>query len=266
MLYLPQKWGQQKPPVGTPLNTGHPLTPKVCFWLFNERSGDLTYDLVRGNHGTLVGSPTWGANSINTTSSSGVICDGASGLTSSFTAIFRMRPRYSVSGSFLYIGDGTSDERYVFYYDNNSQIFYLFTPDQSNCWRKQNTGGTLYPANVWMTVAIVVDPGSSPSHLIYFDGAVVTPGTYKAITAQNNLDYIGLGYDPSYQHADADFEYLLVDNRCWSESEIQLLYINPYQIFDHQIWVPVGGGEAPATTAPTGTIYGPLFGPLKGVI
>ena len=54
-LILPKRFGQDKPPVGSQINWGHPLARGlVGCWLFNEGAGGKAHDLSgRGNHGAL---------------------------------------------------------------------------------------------------------------------------------------------------------------------------------------------------------------------
>ena len=54
-LILPKRFGQDKPPVGSQINWGHPLARGlVGCWLLNEGAGRKAYDLSEyRNHGTL---------------------------------------------------------------------------------------------------------------------------------------------------------------------------------------------------------------------
>jgi|GEM_PF-1253406 len=56
-----------KPPIGARLNPYHPLARGlVGSWLFNERGGLIARDSSgHGNHGTLVGGPTWERGALN---------------------------------------------------------------------------------------------------------------------------------------------------------------------------------------------------------
>ena len=55
-------WGKQKPPLGSRIDTGHPLAQGlVACWLFNEGGGTLVRDITgNGNDATPdTGTPTW---------------------------------------------------------------------------------------------------------------------------------------------------------------------------------------------------------------
>lgn len=60
MLQLSRKWST-RPPSGSQLNAGHPLTRgMVGCWLFNEGAGMTVYDLLGQNDGTITNPPSSG--------------------------------------------------------------------------------------------------------------------------------------------------------------------------------------------------------------
>lgn len=55
-----KSWGQQKPPLGSQIDWGHPLARElVCLQLFNEAGGGILRDIARGRDYRVSGTPTW---------------------------------------------------------------------------------------------------------------------------------------------------------------------------------------------------------------
>src|SRR4051812_10928680 len=124
IVALRRSWGRQKPPIGTPINLGHPLAAKLWDCLPLNECGGIPRDPIApaANVPVFTGTPTWGAMP----GGMGIYCTGGTSVdlldrgnlaAGDFTIRLIFRPR-SWPGGFTTIFDkgsgGSSREMSLF--------------------------------------------------------------------------------------------------------------------------------------------------------
>lgn len=216
----------RKPPLGTQINSGHPLAKGlVGCWLMNEGGGNKIYDLSINNAlGTLQNSPPWVAGtafdnyelSFTSTSSQYVSINKllqladftvslwltATDFASSYVVL-----SYSANGQ-SFIGTLTSNT--VISYRNESTVLRSFT----------------VPALTAKKLYHLVLTRTGSTNRCYINtvesstGVITDSGTF-------NLDSIGYTFTPSLSW-NGHVNNVLIYNRGLSPSEIRQLYAQPF--------------------------------------
>jgi hypothetical protein len=264
MLYLPQKWGQQKPPVGTPLNTSHPLARElVGCWVLNEGGGSTVFDLSGNGHSGTITGADWSTHglSFDETDADNVVNFGV--------IDFANYKEISVCASFKWVDSGQSDEFTIV--DNfdvtNSAGFCLRVEDYPvqietlvGATSSYSLATTSSNISSGQKTDLVLTYRSGGGSAIYTNGALASSedddeGDLNPTSSANPLL---LGQSTKYpnDHYNGEIYYVYIFKRALTPAEIQSLYTQPYQMFDHQIWVPVGGGggESPIIDCSTGAV------------
>jgi hypothetical protein len=224
-----------KPPLGTPIDWGHPLSRGlVGAWLLNERGGNPT-DLV--NRVALAGSGTWSAHGLQT-AGTGV------GVEATLPTHLRLQAPLTVVWFGVRLGSNDSSAHIFGLLTNNSDsspwVSACFQWDGSNTIRYiYNNGGFVYtPLGIGMTtnVPCMLVATHTPSGVtVYKDGAqVTTNGTTGTITYDSSALVAFGNYTGVNRNSNLDSIFGLLYNRALSAAEIRQLYADPYSFLRPQ--------------------------------
>ena len=232
-----KSWGRQKPPVGTPINLGHPLTRRLsAFYAFNEGGGGAAYDAL-GALSKLVftNSPTWATGSdgraIKFASGSSQYLVGGGNLsfdstgftisaiinTSTPTAAFQMICTNNSSST-----DTTGFELRG---NNTTGGISFFVPPESNT---QNLNSvSVLSANKRYHIVGTANPATQT---IYINGVKdASQAMPVTITIPANPIQVGRRVDGLYYSG--VIEHIALWNRGLTAAEVAELYENPYGVF-----------------------------------
>ena len=234
----------RKPDLGHPLSRG-----LVGCWLMTEGGGNIVQDLSgNGLHGTFAGDPTWTAGS----DGPAITFDGTGDsipLTSSLikTPTVTVVAKVKMDSFVGAIGAGIVAS-------NNSQLAWRLTTTTTNDTIKfsinaYNTdiafGTSNLSTGTYYSLAGLYD-GTNVK--VYVDGVSGTP-----VAAAGPITYgvdfeIGRQFTTDTYAFEGDIEFVYIFNRALSPTEIQSLYINPYQMFRRkpiELWTAASPAAAP---------------------
>jgi hypothetical protein len=240
-LILPS-YSKMKPPVGTRLNTGHPLARGLSgCWLMNEGTGSVVRDLS-GNGAVLTstgsgvswGQGPYGAVLVNNGADDGLYGATPSGMLydAPNTIWFRFKPGNNGTSIFLDIKDKNNNRVATFGTDASNRYSVTRSLDVKN--NTRDTSIVLDNTGLWYCVALVFNPSVDANrYTIYVDGIDVSAdssmsywglrGTANQMTV---LERLAAGHE--WSGSVSDFALFA---RAHSPSEIASLYRDPYQMF-----------------------------------
>lgn len=248
------KWGNTKPPVGSQIDWGHPLSQGlVGCWLINERSKRLT-NIVNNQLSVSTGAYTsviieglkavsGGATLVNLgtygTKLPSRISFVISFTTSNITADF---PRYLFNKK-----NGGSFNDFSFYKESstgNDMSYSYFAGAATHVWKATDFDMV---ANQWYQGAVTCIEGVTTGVEIYKNGRLcsitdsATSAGYYSNTSQVGLfEDNGGGGDDRYTWR-GNVRYLYYwHNRILTPSEIQQLYVEPYCFIKKSSWLKAG--------------------------
>ena len=240
-----------KPPLGTRLIPGHPLTNGlVGCWLMNEGSGDKIYDLTgNGNDGTV--SASWESSEvgvgIDVQAGESIVIAASSELinlpeTFSWTCIFGCVPSEATGsgGERGAISWGGYDDIVVYPNCNKSgeggiRVF----------WRSQTTHiEESGPDLDGQVVHYALGSWANNDHRAYRNGALV--GESIDIPGTDGLDKLHFGkYADGTQELDGLLLYVYMYDHALTPGQIVSIHANPYAMFEPDpIWWMVQSGAA----------------------
>ena len=257
----------RKPNLGSPLGKG-----LIGCWLFNDGPQALgtTYDLSgNGNHGTLVADthsvPGKFGNALDFDGTGDYVNCGDvttfDGLTEmSFVVWYNQAAQGSGSRTILISKDETFEVRIR---ADNLNVYALMINNEQVRFVTSVSNG------VWTQVVMTWIGGGADSRSIYENGVwkETKAGTKSSIDNTAFSMTFG-GRTTSYPY-NGQIDHAIIYNRALSAGEVASLYAEPFQMFHREpieLWAgATSGGAPPAGVAPTGNLYGPLWGPLAGV-
>lgn len=253
-----------KPPLGSQLILGHPLTRGLAgYWLMNEGGGNIVADLS-GN----IGEGEMGGNSLFTARENGIAYEGTAsgdgillptgydplaGL-SSFSVVIYIRPStVTVDGGIFYSDTHALNRPIVSWFDTAGvkPIGVIVTTTGGTTGAIYSSSGVTI--NNWYSIVLTY---SGTSVRLYINGIEDTGGAFPAaltgtlipasgrhcIANQNTLASKGLvGF----------VDHTALYNRALSANEIASLYADPYQMFRQEpieLWAaasPAAAGGIP---------------------
>jgi len=237
-----------KPTRGSLLNKSHPLARGlVGYWLLNEGSGNKVFDLS-GNRKNLdfYNSPIWSPGKFG---SAILFDDGSSqfiGRSLVGTALPTAAPMTMIC--WFNSNDTTTNQVLMSIGDNggNENMFALSARgdvDQTvravlrstaQSWVYSASAST-FSANTWHQAAAVF--ASSTSRTVYLDRVAGTPETTSCIPLGLDAIAIGRGERATpFGYMSGLISYAMIWNRALSASEIDLLYREPFCMFDRASW------------------------------
>jgi hypothetical protein len=271
-----QGYNQDKPPLGSSINWGHPLSNGlVGCWLMNEGGGTKVKELVSNNNGTIVGR-LWKPSLRGTSLLPSVSTVGSSSLeyiVSSNTMPTLLTKNITIIQG--YIPRSFSQTNYQdqsmwgFQVDNNGYMRFIVNTDGSLTFVRYNSSSSTFAlrtTNVSMltlnklNIAVVsYDQSTTAANIhIYVNGiecsyATTTDGSstrrddsFKFVIGQMDGGFNGNRWLDGY----ILFNYAI--NRILSPQEIQSLYVSPYQFIyrpSSRIFYSIGGEEPPVGAA-----------------
>ena len=227
--------GQVKPPRGSQLELGHPLTRGlVGYWLMNEGSGNKVSDLSgNGNTGTFytVSLPTWTLGETGSAvqfESTDYI--GIGDLTSLFsteaTLVMKLKldldpPFDSSRTGYAYLESAANKSHYPF----TNGLLYIATFHTDRLIVGFDNSG--FDKTQWHQLAITTKPGAG-NYKLYQNDNLVTTGTGPAnvtVAAASKLGEVTTNW------LNGLIEYAFVYNRALTASEIAQLHREPFAMF-----------------------------------
>lgn len=253
-----KRYRTQKPPVGSVVDWGHPLSKGlVGCWLLNEGGGKIVQNIAQGKTGQFVNSPVWTKDTKGTgikfeSSNSEYINVGrVVGGTGSLSAMVISNSVYWVTTSRWFLSYPSTPGDFVwginFGFSNSGNKFGV---NMRNSTVVEDISALFGIQNHCFTYN-----QKATTLSLYRDGILRNQNTSTGarITSTNKDWYIGAGtYNGGVvDHYDHDVYYVGVWDRALSSREVMELYTAPYQfIVAPKRRFVVGLGEAP--TPPTG--------------
>lgn len=227
---LPRKnWGLQKPPVGTLVNTEHPLANGLlsCYMLA-EPGGTLIVDsigvtsLATANSPTRVAGRFGSALSLNNASSqNATTANSASYNVTNYTIVawVNRAGSGSTNNAIFSRTPGSSAGQFYFYIANSTNVLGLDIPFVAG---GVVSGTTALSTNTWYQVALTK---SGSNYAVYVNGNV--DGTATNAGTPTFTGSITLGSSAS-QFFNGKIDNLMFYGRPLSGAEIQQLYVQPF--------------------------------------
>ena len=259
---------QQKPPLGWPLDDDSGLADFVGFWPMLEGSGGQVFDLSgNGINGTFVNTPTWGIGNYGSiVDLSGGGSDDYISMPSGFiqsegTFIIRFKMDALTNGTVLCAQNDNSSLGLGFQYSTTKELRFII--DDTELYNAANVIAT----NTWYDYA---GTWGSFGRRIYENGIQInSDAVIKSSTIEAGYTFnIGIFDYSGGQIFDLDGQvaFCHIYNRALTASEVALLYREPFCMFKDPAEIALlGGYEVAAGVAPTGNLWGPFGGCLKGV-
>jgi len=240
-----------KPQLGVQLNPSHPLVQGlVGCWLMNEGSGSKVCDLSGNGNSGIVTDLSWQAGDRGPVLYGGAVGDGVncgndlSLQNDSYTIICRVK-RTTTTENQVYVSKST-------WYGNNFYIHFNREADNRMVFNAGYGPSHVHVADtsfidVWASYAISHNVGEWSE--VYYDGNKVGDTGSTAAPTDQTKD-LTFGINPGFAQYPCDgvnIDYVLYFTRALSASEIQSLYINPYQMFDREpieLWAAASPGSS----------------------
>jgi hypothetical protein len=238
-FYIPRKssYWNTKPPVGSQINFGHPLSKGlVGCWLMNEGGGPTANDLSGNKNKGILENATWCTDGIKLPSGASARVYNLNGIknisksTYTIVSCFRGdRDSWGTGGLYSYwdISEGDTT-RGLFYGDTT---LYLYNPNQSNYWDKTNN----FPLRTFITTAVIAK--ETELSQVFLNGTIVIATSNNTPSNYTDIDSFQIGaYNVSSPNASFYFastwKYNYIYNRALLSSEISSLYTAPYQFIN----------------------------------
>ena len=257
-LILPKRFGQDKPPVGSQIDWGHPLARGlVGCWLLNEGAGGRAHNLSgRGNHGALTNfafpsTSTSGWNPGRT--GIGLSFDGVddyvkmttTGLYTDTVTLETWTKTSSTKDYQAVLGSDVAEKHEILLKTATYPAKIEVSLESSNYVQWND----VLPQGQWTHIVVVAQNGIQWK--LYLNGVDKgTPdtvgGTYQVDGTGVSCLYIGkMRSDASFSHAGL-IDKVCIYNRALSPQEIRSLYEAPYQFIipqrsivrDYFVWGP----------------------------
>ena len=256
-----------KPLLGKRLNTAHPLTRGlVGCWLMNERSGLYAYDLS-GNKNTMALTGTeWVQQHLyfDGTNDYGIIPQSPPiNIDDHMTIIWKSKFPTQPNNFDRLFDKGDAYQLLFDDYAISNLRFDINGEIRAYPWNDITYPGDLVD-DEWHILAITANTGQLYG---YLDGILAGSDTYGHTGFSTTDDLHIYQRDTGANKLNADLEFFYIYNRVLSDGEIARLNTNPYAMLEDPYPIELFGYVAEVgANAPTGTIYGPLVGPLGGPI
>lgn len=234
-----------KPPVGTPIDWGNPLTQGlVGAWAFNEGGGRSAFNAVNGLVGTLGTTEQLtnrGLTNDATVNTGGAFSPSPSWMVNNCPYSFITEVSMIATGSFNVIGGFVAGSAGFVLWGNSAGAITLKHSGLTTDRLATSNSIPQITNNTPVKIAAIFD---GANRLIYTDGklksSASTTGTYVAPTTAFGLGGTN-GGNLNGMNGCMNYSYLY--SRALSPTEIASLSANPWQIYQPEItWVTVGGG------------------------
>jgi hypothetical protein len=256
---------QQKPMLGQQIDRLHQLGDPIAFWPFNEGFGNIAQDLSGNNYGMdFVNSPVWSSGKFG----SAILFDDASNEYLNLNSAILTGPPLTFAGWFK-SNDDTDSQRLMGISDTNGnstamiQIrgdvagdpIYMVTINSAGSFSLATTT-TGFSANTWH-FAVGVWAATNDIR-IYIDGG--NKGTDTTSISPSGLDNTTIGAIVRTDSSPAfgisgKISSAMLWNRVLSDSEIALLYREPFGVFEKDNIALLEAGIPAAGVVPTPYYY-----------
>lgn len=247
-ILIKKNWRDKKPPLGSQLNRGHPLSQGlVGCWLMNEGSGRKIIDLVRRQDGLFANHTSWKPSPKNIS----IDFDGTDDYIDCGTFPSSLWTKGEGTMAILIRPDVVDSPKIWFWmgdpagngYGNTQIEFHLASPSSGS-------GATFYAtdsANPSFTAQVIATDATVTTGKWYFLVGVWKNGQQNRLYVNGRVSVgtnsITTGVPPSYKtyfgrpgvatrYGDISIENGYLWNRALSPSEIRSLYEAPYQFIE----------------------------------
>ena len=223
---------ETKPYRGTRLNVSHPLARGlVGAWLFNEGTGNKVFDLSgNGRDGIFDATltPTWAPGGVKFTNDGDVLTFPSQSMVE-FTVIIKLKAAYKNTWV-LPIGETSVDPNFIG--RQNTGTFRIY--DDAAITHDMTTD--VYVENTIETWTVSYDTVNIKFYI---------NGIYKGLVAANSMtlvvDSFGSTISLDTYSLNGIIYHSYLYNRALTASEVQQLYLNPYQVFDFDVTAAIFG-------------------------
>jgi len=246
------KYKFQKPPLGIPINRGHPLGRSVVHCLMNEGTGNQVKDLSGNNrNGTIYGTaPLWKAGKYGT----GLYLPG----TDEYVKCATPAIPSDLSILFWYAPDNITDNKYMSDFGDNNEFACIagYQDGYYNVYGDAYPTGKAADSQIPMSGAGILDfvcwVKSGTNLKGYVNGVLKSNVTISQgdFTPSANFE-IGRSYG-GVSFIKGRFEQVILYNRALLTSEIAKLYREPFCMFEREpieLWMAAMGGAPPTVKA-----------------
>jgi hypothetical protein len=225
-------YNQQKPPLGSQINWGHPLSRGlVGCWLFNEGGGFNCLSLVNPSFGSTITATPAVFNLQNSP-----LCRYGDGSATYFNGKFPASSDISVVFSIYALANGT-----YFSLDTTTELYDIKLRNDRINWAGDLASVLAFPQNASQQMCFTKN---GLVHNAYRNTIAYASRTTASARTPNQ---IFLGKDELTTYGNCYFGYAYVWNRVLSAQEIMSLYVAPYQMIQpRRIWI--GTGTTPPAT------------------
>jgi hypothetical protein len=241
MYIITKNWRDKKPPLGSQLNFGHPLSRGlVGCWLMNEGGGLKVNDLISKNNGSLINGIVWQNQDILSKGVDGFINIGNSNnfnfTTQNFSVVFGIKHNSIQSTGttkntvFFYKGDYQVNGWYIQRSPSDTPIGSLsLTTNQSTVSQQTTTGADVVKVNEFGIYAVVRNGSNCKIYKNGIDTGATSANHLNPTSSSNNLQLGKYSSNTTNFFFDGTWRFAYIYNRALSPSEIQSLYVAPYQ-------------------------------------
>jgi hypothetical protein len=256
-------WGSQKPPVGSQINWGHPLSKGlVGCWLMNEGGGLKVKNLYSNNLANLINSPTWNVYrglGVKFTDSTNYIDCGVNSVLNNlkpvtYFVLFNLTAAQSSARRLLGKSILTNGRGFSSAASSNALVWSIDYDGGATTMYRQ-TNALLTPGKITQGLVTWDGTNAYAGIHIYIDGKEATyannvgPGT-TLVDDSSAHQYIGNCDSGTLTKPFVGSIYTVcIWNRVLSQSEISSLYTSPYQFIARPRYLFYGTTGGATTTS-----------------
>jgi hypothetical protein len=247
----PMDWGSQKPPVGVPIDRGHPLAQGlIAYWLMNEGAGCWLLDVSGNNRNGTASGCTWVATQrglcLDFNGTTDLVNCGAEFIGASACSI----AAWAYLDSY---GEGVGSNYSGRVIDNGKLLFYVFSPntniqfssDGGTTLALGGTGGVAIGSWYYITATRTAAGVAN----LYVNGVLSGTANQSSGTPTAGSNNVVIGNNLATTRSfDGRIDGVSIYNRVLSAAEVAQLYRQPYRMFE------AGGPLAAPSSSPV-----PLF-------
>lgn len=273
---ITKRWRQEKPPIGSQLNFGHPLSQGlVGCWLMNEGGGRIVKDLINISDGLLT-SVIWKSNSLSFNGTTSLVNCGSRPKLDNLQISGGSRGM-TASAIIFAISAGEGNLGRIMGKDNTTVFnsgFWVFRVGASGALRfakssstdgLQDIGRTANINSIlfsrWHHVLVTWNGSmSSTSIHIYVDSKEVSYSAAvegSSAISDSSLNFIIGNREDAGVTFNGQISNVMLWNRALSPSEVMALYEAPYQMIQpirRRFYIQVGA-PPPITTRPRRRLF-----------
>lgn len=260
---LAPRW-TTRPPVGTPIDWGHPLAGGLALALVFAEGAGVPYNLVTGKAGSYTGSPTpsWGSGPNGWR----LACSGTGYVNTGFTpsaSYTRATIFYSgncTSSNMMFAGQGSANNNFGILRNSDGNTYFAVENGSANYPYCSSVSGEQSLAMAW--------DGGATSIAGYLNGVAQTLTSMGGSTPSSHT--AGSEWTVNYESAFGSYGAAGYDcvfgwiGRALSAVEVRSLHQNPWQLFlPRPWWYVASGGATYSDTVAAGLKSGVATAPYR---